>query len=92
MEDLSRKINELLGDPQMMEQIKGLAGLLGQSHEQPKPEPQNNISPLGSAVDPNMLGTMMKIAPLIQSAGGEDDSTKLLRALKQFFKIDNYLI
>ena len=88
MEDLSRKINELLGDPQMMEQIKGLAGLLGQSQEQPKPEPQNNISPLGSAVDPNMLGTLMKIAPLLQSAGGEDDSTRLLKALKPFLKGD----
>lgn len=93
MEDLSRKINELLGDPEMMEQIKGLAGLLGQTGEKsspspsPKPEVTHNaLSPLGSIADPNMLGTIMKIAPLLQSAGGEDDSTRLLRALKPFLK------
>ena len=78
MEDMSRKINELLSDPQMMEQIKGLAGMLGQSQKQPEPEPQNNI--LQNMPDPNMIGTVMKLAPFLQSAGGEDDGTRLLRA------------
>lgn len=86
MEDMSRKINEILSDPQMMEQIKGLAGILGQSQEQPKPEPQNNI--MQSMPDPNMIGTVMKLAPFLQSAGGEDDSTRLLKALKPFLKGD----
>ncbi len=90
MEDLSRKINELLGDPEMMEQIKGLAGLLGQSGEKP-PVPKaevkpNALSSLSNMPDPNMLGTVMKLAPLFQSAGGEDDTTRLLRALKPFLK------
>ena len=30
MEDISRRISELLADPQTLEQIKGLAGMLGQ--------------------------------------------------------------
>ena len=89
MEDISRKINEILSDPEMMEQIKGLAGMFGQGSESSQPkkaEQQNNSLASLNMPDPNMLGTMMKIAPLIQSAGGEDDSTKLLRALKPFLK------
>ncbi len=92
MEDISRKINEILGDPEMMEQIKGLAGMFGQGSEKSdtqakKPEPQNNnsLSSLNMP-DPNMLGTMMKIAPLLQSMGGDDDSIRLLKALKPFLK------
>ena len=45
MEDISRKINEILSDPEMMEQIKGLAGMFGQGSESSQPkkaEPQNN--------------------------------------------------
>ncbi len=80
MEDLSRKINELLSDPGMMEQIKGLAGMLGEKPPAAEPKPEV------PSLDPSMLGTVMKIAPLLQSAGGDDDSTRLLRALKPFLK------
>ncbi len=86
MEDMSRKISELLNDPQMMEQIKGLAGILGQSQKPPEPEPPNTL--LQNMPDPNMIGTVMKLAPFLQSAGGEDDSTRLLKALKPFLKGD----
>ena len=34
--------------------------------------------------DPQLLGTVMKIAPLLQSVNREDDSTRLLRALQPF--------
>ena len=94
MEDLSRKISELLSDPETMEQIKGLTGLLGQS---PPDAPGNTHIPeqkdspsvprrdaAGSMPDPNMLGAVMKLAPLLQSMNSEDDSTRLLRALKPF--------
>ncbi len=94
MEDLSRKISELLSDPGTMEQIKGLTGLLSQS---PPAAPVNAHTPepnappsvpqrekAGSMPDPNMLGAVMKLAPLLQSMNSEDDSTRLLRALKPF--------
>ena len=89
MEDISRKINEILSDPEMMEQIKGLAGMFGQGSESSQPkkaEQQNNSLASLNMPDPNMLGTMMKIAPLLQSMGGDDDSIRLLKALKPFLK------
>ena len=88
MEDLSRKISELLSDPSTLEQIKGLTGLLGQSDtntsktvetSRPVPVQQKN-----DFVSPEILGTVMKIAPLLQSVNKDDDSTRLLRALKPF--------
>ncbi len=90
MEDLSRKIGELLGDPQMMEQIKGLAGML-QSSSPPHDVPPSAASvstaaapPESDMPDANLLGMVMKIAPLLRSFRDEDDSTRLLRSLKPF--------
>ena len=92
MDDLSQKIGEILGDPQMMEQIKGLTGLFGQgggSHQESSSPPDVSASsqapsfPMNHA-DPNMIGMMMKLAPLLRSFQGEDDSTRLLRALRPF--------
>lgn len=83
MEDISRKISELLSDPEALEQIKGLTGMLGQNNtvqSQPESKEQPNIN----MPDASMLGTVMKLAPLMQSVGQEDDSTRLLKALKPF--------
>ena len=91
MEDLSRKITELLSNPETMEQIKGLTGLLGQSdfsaknqNNTPKPLPPSN--PTNDFINPEMLGTVMKFAPLLRSVNQEDDSTRLLKALKPFLR------
>lgn len=89
MEDLSRKISELLSDPQALEQIRGLTGLLGRSSEKQE-QPEHNDAPktepdsFSGMPDPNMIGMVMKLAPLLQSAKQEDDSTRLLMALKPF--------
>jgi len=91
MEDLSQRISELLSDPSTMEQIKSLTGLFGQGSQNTdekasvsRPAQQQENSLLGSMTDPGMLNMMMKIAPLMQSLQGDDDSTRLLRALKPF--------
>ena len=90
MEDLSRKITELLSNPETMEQIKGLTGLLGQSdfsaqNNVPKP-PLPPSKPTNDFINPEMLGTVMKFAPLLKSVNQEDDSTRLLKALKPFLR------
>ncbi len=94
MEDISRRISELLSDPQMLEQIKGLAGMLGQSSDKGEKTPVENIPPVqpmhntqpqnGVMPDPDMLGMVMKLAPLLKNIDREDDSTRLLRALRPF--------
>ena len=86
MDDLSRKIGEILNDPSALEQIKELTGLLGVGNTEQKSDakPVSVPAPAGSMPDPSMLNMVMKLAPLMQSANSDDDSTRLLRALKPF--------
>lgn len=93
MEDISRRISELLSDPQMLEQIKGLAGMLGQGGESTAEQPKESRPPAETSYmkqsqqsmpDPDMLGMVMKLAPLFKNMNKEDDSTRLLRALRPF--------
>ncbi len=88
MEDLSQKITEILGNPETMEQIKGLAGLLGQSDSNEQKQQASPITDtLGTdSMNTEMLGAVMKLAPLLQSVRSDDDSTRLLRALKPFLQ------
>lgn len=94
MDDLASKLGELLNNPGSLEQLKGLAGLLGgsasgsqpappppQPQQQP-PQPEQLESP--SPVDGDMMQTIMKMAPLLATFRQEDDSTRLLRALRPF--------
>jgi len=81
MDDLAGKLSELLNSPEGMERIKNLAGMLGQSApSEPPAAPSPSGSPLG--LDGDMLKTVMKMAPLLSNFRQEDDSTRLLRALR----------
>lgn len=84
MDDLSRKLQELLNDPSAMEQIRELTGLFGTKQEEAPAPPQ----PSASMPDPKLLGKFMQLAPLLGSINREDDSTRLLRALKPFLHTD----
>lgn len=112
MDDLSQQLNQILSDPQSMQQIQGmmsvlglgnntssgstspaappaepdpsaLAGMLsalggGSGSSAPAPPPQN---PLGG-VTPELLQTVTRLAPLLSQVNREDDSTRLLQALR----------
>ena len=111
MDDLSQQLNQILSDPQSMQQIQGmmsalglgnntssgstspaappepdpsaLAGMLsalggGSGSSVPAPPPQN---PLGG-VTPELLQTGTRLAPLLSQVNREDDSTRLLHALR----------
>jgi hypothetical protein len=85
MDDLSSMISELLSSPGALDKVKNLAGLLGgaAAPEQPSvpaPQPEQN-SPL-PGVDSDMLQMVMKFAPMLSKFGQEDDSTRLLHALR----------
>lgn len=129
MDDLAGKISEILNDPESMEKIKSLSGMLGvspdgQSSGAPAQVPvpastqtQQNANPLeallGSlgggntggnntgglgalsglmgnggdqGINPEMLQSIIKIAPLLSSVQQEDDNTRLLYALRPFLK------
>lgn len=94
MDDLASKLGELLNNPGTLEQIKGLAGLFGGAApgSTPIPGPLPSAGPLPvsapppehleSPADGEMLRTMMKMAPLLSAFRQEDDSTRLLHALR----------
>ncbi len=92
MDDLSQKIGEILADPSMMEQIKSLGGMLGVNAQTPiPPAPPPSPAPVPAmqtgglgGLSPDMLGMIMKFAPMLSSMNEENDSTRLLRALRPF--------
>lgn len=84
MEDLAGKINEILGNPEIMDQIKNFSGLMGNSqneqnnnNSQEKTTEQNNFQ-----IPDDMLETFLKLAPILSSIKSEDKYTRFLKALK----------
>lgn len=90
MDDLNQKISEILSDPQALEQIKGLGEMLGlnnASNESVHNKPENtDIAPKSviGANSPDMMGMVTKLAPIMSSLNKEDDTTRLLFALRPF--------
>ena len=101
MDDLSKKLEALLGDPESIGKIQAMMGALGASApsapassppEQPDASP--DVSPAGlldslsGGLDISMLA---KLAPLIGGLGGEGESdqhTILLKALRPYVQGD----
>lgn len=87
MDDLNAKINELLSDPNSLEQLKGLGEMLGINtstdmvHSKKKQNQSNDIS---SMLSPDMMGAVTKLMPMLTSLNKEDDTTRLLNALRPF--------
>jgi hypothetical protein len=87
-----------LKNPENMEKIKNLAAMFGGdgAAEEPEPEapaPRRAPQPSprresegagGLPIDPEIMRSVMKIAPALSRARQEDDSTRLLRALRPF--------
>ncbi len=93
MDDLSSKINEILSDPQAMQQIKGLTEMLGLSDSSEKQKPivtenkqsMDMLSGLSALQQNNdMLSMMTRLVPLLSDINKEDDTSRLLLALKPF--------
>lgn len=91
MDDLSSKISEILSDPQALEQIKGLGEMLGMNntsntpiHKEESNKSDSVLSSLSSGFSPQMLSMMTRLAPLLSDMNKEDDTTRLLFALRPF--------
>lgn len=73
-----------------MKQVQSLGEQLGLSQQLPKadtpaaPAPQQQ----SSAVSGDMLKTLSRLAPLMNSANGDDDAAKLLHSLRPFLGTD----
>ena len=110
MEDMAQQINQILSDPDSMQQLQSVISSLGlgggqgsgQPQAQAQPPAQQAPAPAAPALsallgavgggqcqpaaialaNPQLLGAMTKLMPLLGQAGREDDSTRLLRALR----------
>ncbi|WP_416201321.1 MAG: FH2 domain-containing protein [Thermocaproicibacter melissae] len=100
MDDISSRLSEILSDPASMERLRNLAAMFSgtsqQDHEpQPAPPPQQNTQraqpqPQGQmpSLDPQVMGLVMKLAPVLSAMRQEDNSTRLLNALRPFLGED----
>lgn len=88
MDDITGKIGQLLSDPQAMEQIMSLTSLLSpNSEEAPTHQPSEPTKPSKSmlpSMSDDMMKTVMKILPLLSDIKQDDDTTRLLNALRPF--------
>lgn len=91
MDDLANKISEIMSDPQALKQIQGLGEMLGIGntsssavHNPPENNSDNMTNAFFGADSANMMGIVTKLAPVMSSLSKEDDTTKLLVALRPF--------
>ncbi len=93
MSELDDKLNSILSNPAMMQQIMSLAQALNHQSEtqqpqqspppqaSPPPQPQNTMPSTERLLNPNMLSRM---ASLMQRGSIDKDQQSLLRALRPY--------
>lgn len=88
MSELDDKLNSILSNPAMMQQIMSLAQALNHQSETqqpqqspPPPQPQNTMPSTERLLNPNMLSRM---ASLMQRGSIDKDQQSLLRALRPY--------
>ena len=81
MSEIQDKINQILNNPEALKQVQSLGEQLGLS----KPEPPKPVhKPTLDFLNDDMLKTITRLAPVMQSAKSNDDTTHLLNALRPF--------
>lgn len=85
MDDIGARLAEILNDPDSMEKVRAMAeSLLNNEEGQSGGQNENSASPafnLPPEINPGDLTKIMGILSKLR-AGGEDDRTRLLLALK----------
>lgn len=83
MDDLESKLNQVMNNPELMQQIMSMAQSLGQSQNSPVSETQQAPSNPGlfGDLNPAMLA---QLAGLASKAGVDQDQKQLLHALRPY--------
>lgn len=80
MDEMESKLNSILGNPQMMQQIMSMAQALGQppkaEEKPPEPPPQSVPMPSG-----NDLAMMQRLYSVARQSGVDKNQQALLKAL-----------
>ena len=79
MDELSKRLSEILNDPQSMNKVKEMAESILKNEPEPEPEPPTN--PLGGILDSGELLQVMSLVSKLQTQS-DDPRTSLLLALK----------
>ena len=92
MADIQDKINEILSNPEALRQVQSLGeqlGLAGTAPEKPQPpEKKNELSLPTDFMNDDIAKSLIKILPAVKSIGCEDDTTRLLNALRPFLSCE----
>ncbi|WP_440449237.1 hypothetical protein [Ruminococcus intestinalis] len=92
MADIQDKINEILSNPEALRQVQSLGeqlGLSGNAPEKPKPtENKKELSLPNELLNDDITKSLIKILPAVKSIGCEDDTTRLLNALRPFLSCE----
>lgn len=82
MDDLSEKLSGILSDPEAMRDIAALASQLGVDssglHSEPAPPPAKD----------DTASQLMALAPMLGSLRQDDDTTRLLDAIRPFLSVE----
>lgn len=94
MDDMESKLNSILGNPQMMQQIMAMAQAMGQQdspkQEQQPTEPPPQPKPQPAPAMPSMADAAMlqRIAGIARQSGIDKNQQALLRALDPYLSRD----
>ncbi len=93
MDDMESKLNSILGNPQMMQQIMAMAQAMGQQDapkEDPQPEPPPPPKPQPAPAMPSMQDAAMlqRIAGIARQTGIDKNQQALLKALGPYLSRD----
>ena len=86
MDDMQSKLDAILGNPQMMQQIMAMAQTMGQQpqdapQQQESPQPKQEMLAMAALPDAAML---QRIAGLARQAGVDKNQQALLKALSPY--------
>jgi hypothetical protein len=81
MDNIQDKIAEIMADPEALKEVQNLGKMLGIGGGNNSAPSVPDISP---AVSDEALSSIAKIAPLLSQINREDDTTRLLSALRPF--------
>ncbi len=81
MDNIQDKIAEIMADPEALKEVQNLGKMLGIGGDNNSAPSVPDISP---AVSDEALSSIAKIAPLLSQVNREDDTTRLLSALRPF--------
>lgn len=84
MNDLEQKLNEVISNPQMMQQLMAIAQSLGNNDPQ---QPAAAATPVSASIEPD-LGMIQKVAGMASSTSVDPNQRALLRALSPYISRD----